>query len=364
MPESFDSKNVTLEPTPWTEISDPSVLAKNPLVSVKMITYNHAPYIAQAIEGVLQQKTSFPVELIIGEDCSTDGTREIVLNFQQKYPNVIRVITSDQNVGMKKNSKRLRNTFRGKYLAYCEGDDYWHDPHKLAKQVNYLESHPECGLIYSSYDVHHCKQNIIIKDFIKYRKWKIIENPKLSDYFVELKPIGGARVGISTCTVMVRRNLYEQVIESDPYLHGSEHFLMGDIQLWAELINVTSIHFIPESMATYRLSEESATRSKDRGKVFRLRVSGAEIMIYLCKKHNLPSNIRSRFEVSRDMNLLHVAVETRNSELAEELRKAKGRWNYLEWLRYFSARNVLFYLIYRTAVKFRDITNSINTDWK
>ena len=128
-----------------------------PLVSARMITYNHAPYIARAIEGVLQQKTNFPFELVIGEDCSTDGTREIVFEYQKKYPDIIRVITSDSNVGSKKNGHRTSQACRGKYIAYCEGDDCWHHPGKLQKQVDYMESHPACGLVYSSYDVYHPK---------------------------------------------------------------------------------------------------------------------------------------------------------------------------------------------------------------
>ena len=73
-----------------------------PLVSASMITYNHAPFIAQAIEGVLQQKTSFPFELVIGEDCSSDGTGKIVSAYQEKYPNIVRVVSSDKNVGAKR----------------------------------------------------------------------------------------------------------------------------------------------------------------------------------------------------------------------------------------------------------------------
>jgi glycosyltransferase involved in cell wall biosynthesis len=134
-------------------------LAKTPLVSVKMMTYNHEPYITQAIEGILCQKTSFPFELVIGEDCSTDRTLEIVMDFQKKYPHVIRVVTSEKNVGAHKNSERTRKACRVKYIAFCEGDDYWQDSYKLKKQVDYLEDHPECGLVYSSYDVHHCKHN-------------------------------------------------------------------------------------------------------------------------------------------------------------------------------------------------------------
>jgi glycosyltransferase involved in cell wall biosynthesis len=112
-----------------------------PLVSVKTLTYNHAAFIRQCIEGVLMQKTNFPFEYIIGEDCSTDGTREIVLDYARKYPEIIRVITSESNVGSKENSRRTNLVCRGKYLALCEGDDYWTDPYKLQKQADFLESH-------------------------------------------------------------------------------------------------------------------------------------------------------------------------------------------------------------------------------
>jgi len=126
-------------------------LIDKPLVSAKMITYNHAPYIAQAIEGVLQQETNFPFELVIGEDCSTDGTREIVFDYQKKYPDVIRVITSEKNVGVHKNSMRTFKVCRGKYIALCEGDDYWTDPNKLQMQVDFLESHKDYVIC-----VHNC----------------------------------------------------------------------------------------------------------------------------------------------------------------------------------------------------------------
>jgi len=107
-----------------------------PIVSINTITYNHAPYIRQCIEAILMQKTSFPIELVIGEDCSTDGTREIVLDYAQKYPEIIRVITSDSNVGAKENAKRTNYACRGEYIAFCEGDDCWIDPLKLQKQYD------------------------------------------------------------------------------------------------------------------------------------------------------------------------------------------------------------------------------------
>lgn len=113
------------------------------MVSIHMLAYNHEPYIAQAIEGVLMQQTNFPIELVIGEDCSKDLTREIIINYQKKYPNIIRVIISEENVGVIKNSIRTSIACRGKYISFCEGDDYWICSNKLQKQIDFLEMNPE-----------------------------------------------------------------------------------------------------------------------------------------------------------------------------------------------------------------------------
>lgn len=112
------------------------------LVSVWLITYNHEAYIAEAIEGVLKQQTTFLIEIIIGEDCSTDGTRAIVQAYQQRYPDQIKLYLPEHNMGM---VGILRPTYalcQGKYVAMLDGDDYWTDPLKLQKQVDQLEHNP------------------------------------------------------------------------------------------------------------------------------------------------------------------------------------------------------------------------------
>lgn len=129
---------------PCSEVSDSARLCKEPLVSVIMITYNHEPYIRDAIEGVVSQRTDFLYELIIGEDFSTDKTRDIVLEYQKKYPEIIRVLGSDSNVGMLNNGRRTSDACRGAYIAYCEGDDYWTDENKLQEQIQAMRRHPEC----------------------------------------------------------------------------------------------------------------------------------------------------------------------------------------------------------------------------
>jgi len=126
-----------------------------PLVSVLTITYNHAPYIRRCIESILMQKTTFPFELVIGEDCSTDGTREIVLDYAKNYPDVIRIITSETNVGENANERRTGLACQGEFIAICEGDDYWIDPLKLQKQYDAIKkydatlvTHGDISLIY------------------------------------------------------------------------------------------------------------------------------------------------------------------------------------------------------------------------
>ena len=332
----------------------------DPLVSVHMITYNHAPYIAEAIEGVLQQEVNFPIELVIGEDCSTDGTRDIVLEYQKKHPHIIRVITSDENLGATKNAYRTGKACKGQYIAFCEGDDYWHHPHKLQKQVDYMETHPECGLVFSNYDICYVKSKKTIKGYVEYRKWEIPKKPNILD-IIEAK--SGMKLGILTCTTMVRRALYEQIIESDPYLHQSGKFLRGDTQFQVEIATISQVHYIPESLATYNQTEESASRSKDITKVVRLQISDAELEIYLCHKYNLPSSIRDKKEANWFNGLLRLAFHTRRSELADGVRNKKKTFTSKEWLLYYGAKNVAFYYPLRLAASFRDFFRKAFDEW-
>lgn len=113
-----------------------------PMVSVHMITYNHERYLVQAIESVLAQKTSFDFEIVIGEDCSLDGTREIVQSYATHHPKRIRPILREQNIGMNRNFVETFLACNGRYIAFLEGDDHWISPHKLQKQVDELENMP------------------------------------------------------------------------------------------------------------------------------------------------------------------------------------------------------------------------------
>ena len=126
------------------------------MVSINCITYNHEKYIADAIESFLMQKTNFNYEILIYDDASTDKTADIIREYETKYPGLIKPIYQTENQ-YSKGVKTINFTFRraeGKYIAVCEGDDYWTDPYKLQKQVDYMEKHPECSMcVHAAYRV-------------------------------------------------------------------------------------------------------------------------------------------------------------------------------------------------------------------
>lgn len=129
---------------------------KEPLVSICCLTYNHAPYIRDTIEGFLIQKTNFPFEIIIHDDASTDGTDEIIREYEAKYPDIIKPIYETENQHSKELGKVTKITYSaacGKYIALCEGDDYWTDPYKLQKQVDFLEENEEYAVCFHRYKI-------------------------------------------------------------------------------------------------------------------------------------------------------------------------------------------------------------------
>ena len=247
------------------------------VVTIRCCTYNHEPYIRQCLEGFVMQQANFPFEAIVHDDASTDGTAEIVKEYAEKYPNIIKPIFEKENLYSKHDGSitRIMNEHtRGKYVAICEGDDYWTDPLKLQKQVDFLENHPEysmcCTDAYQynqangklSYYSYTQKRNIVLEDLL-YSGNKVL-----------------------TLTVLYRKDWladYRDAILNAP------KWPMGDYPQWIWLSAKGPIYKIPEVTAVYRVLAESASHSKDLNKTFFFGLSGFEMCLYFCtllhKKH-------------------------------------------------------------------------------
>lgn len=137
----------------------------NPLVSICVITFNHAPFIKDCFEGFLMQETSFDFEILIHDDASIDNTVDIIKSYQEKYPNLIKPIFQKENKYSKgQRLLNLRFNFpraQGKYIALCDGDDYWADPYKLQKQVDFLENNPGYVLTHHDSSIIDEQDNIL-----------------------------------------------------------------------------------------------------------------------------------------------------------------------------------------------------------
>lgn len=236
-----------------------------PMVSIRTSTYNHGRYIRQCIESILAQKVNFKYEFIIGEDCSTDDTRKIVLEYAEKYPDIIRVVTADKNLGMKANGMRCIERCRGKYIAICEGDDYWADPYKLQKQVDYMESHPECAVCATEgYCLNQATGVMNPLPTLGLEEYT-------SRHFLDENQI-------YTLTTLARacwcREYYEIIEPLVP------KFLMGDYPLWLYMLTRGTIHKLPDRCVVYRELEESASHSKDPYKYLRFAISSYDLKVY------------------------------------------------------------------------------------
>lgn len=156
---TFEEYKAKYEKVPVVEV--PSEVREDPLVSVKVLAYNHAPFIRRCLEGILAQKTEFSYEIVIGEDESTDGTREICMEYAKRFPKKIRLFLGHRENNIKFygratgmfNSYYINFSTHGKYIAACEGDDEWTDPLKLQKQISFLEEHPKCSVICGGYTI-------------------------------------------------------------------------------------------------------------------------------------------------------------------------------------------------------------------
>ncbi len=230
-------------------------------LSVSIITYNHEQYISQALDSVLMQEVDFEYEIVIGEDCSSDATRSILESYRQRFPDRIKLLNPGQNQGMIRNFASTISVCRGDFIALLEGDDYWTSPHKLQKQVDYLERHPECVACF--HNVHLVHEG----------------SPEMNRLFHMLPPKEHHSLRdvvsshfIPTCSTVFRNRMfrgfpewYYQMPMGDWPLHvmNAEHGLYG---------------YLDESLAAYRIHDRGVWSTRPRIEVVSKTIAAADII--------------------------------------------------------------------------------------
>ena len=247
---------------PCIETSDAERLCRNPVVSVHMMAYNHAKYIARAIEGVVMQEADFEYELVIGEDCSKDDTRKICFEYQKRYPDKIRVLWHHENVHNRGgNGARIHAHCRGEFVAFCEGDDYWADQKKLQKQVDVMRRHPSVGLCFAGAKIYReahdswqdwndddvWEAGFIPKE--RFLKWHMFgKDPKKA-------PIG-SETFIMTASTLVRRSVLMEA--KGKYEIFKWKLRLGDTTNWLGVASLADAYYLPDQVAVYSQYNDGA----------------------------------------------------------------------------------------------------------
>lgn len=241
-----------------------------PYVSIIIPSYNRAATVGQTIDSILSQQCNFDIEIVIGDDCSTDNAREVLKEYQAKYPENIKLLFYEQNIGLGANWATCVRHCRGKYIANCDNDDYWHNPHKLQLQVDFLENHPEYGVCHTNYRTHNRSTG------------RIDECEAFIDDKADLqKAFFTGKYRICNATMLYRKDIIDNYLKLDDFI--KYQFTLQDWNTWIILANYTKFHCLPVSTATFGIETESITRPQTYLQIEKRFKKEKECYMYLCK---------------------------------------------------------------------------------
>jgi glycosyltransferase involved in cell wall biosynthesis len=248
------------------------VNAIRPLVSACVVTYQHARFIEQCLDSILAQRTSFPFEIVIGEDESTDGTREICVEYARTHPDRIRLFPRSRALSaftIAGSTKRLNGTWtrrsaRGTYVALCEGDDYWTSPDKLQKQAEFLERHPECSMCFHNALLVHEGGDPPPRSWYGDDQMRPFYdmNDLLRENFIQ------------TASIVYRRSAL--VEPPPPWWYRMP---VGDWPLFVLVAQNGLIGYLPETMSVYRLHEGGVWALKGRRRQLEQTAAALEVFL-------------------------------------------------------------------------------------
>jgi len=217
------------------------------LISVVIPSYNRAETVGETIDSILAQKVDADIEIVIGDDCSTDNAREVLTRYKEQHPEVIRLLFHEKNIGLGANWATCVKACKGKYICNCDNDDYWHNENKLQIQLDYMESHPESNVLLTNHRTLN-RSTGEIKEFKAY----IDRTMPLQE------AIDCGHTAYCNATIMYRADFIKKYLPLDDFI--KYHFYLQDWTAWIILAGYTDFDIIEDSTATWCIETVSITR--------------------------------------------------------------------------------------------------------
>jgi len=298
------------------------------LISVIIPSYNRADTVSQTIESIVNQQVDANIEIVIGDDCSTDNAREVLLEYQEKYPNIIRLFFWEKNMGLGANWASCVKECRGKYICNCDNDDYWHNPNKLQLQLDYMEAHPTANILITNHRTHNRTTG------------EILEHQARIDHSNIQQSMWG---GCSFCnaTIMYRTDFMKAHLDLDEFI--KRRLSLQDWPAWVILTAYTDIDELPISTATFGIETVSITRPDSVERLAKRYIGDKEVCRYLGElfPDKFPFSERE-WDLYVNGRLMSKAFDLRQFELAKQYGKECVGVSKVK--RLCSQNKVLFYL--------------------
>ena len=302
----------------------------NIIVSINCIVYNQARYLRQCLDGFIMQKVDFKFVAIVHDDASTDGSADIIREYAEKYPNIIRPIIEKENQYSKHDGsldRIMSGACIGKYIAFCEGDDYWIDPFKLQKEVDYMEGHKDCSIVYTK---NVCKIE---------RENSFIDGHISRTNFIDL--LEGFNT-IPTASTMVRYDAYQKYLKAiKPFDKG---WIIGDYPKNLYLTRVSEIGFIDDITCVYRVLPNSASHATSEKNIYPYYRNILEIKLFFYNFFEINNRkVLNRIYLSMLNLWCDVYFRSRDEEALFEIKKLT---------KFYKPKNI------KSFIKFKFITNN------
>lgn len=326
-----------------------------PLVSIRCLVYNHEPYLRQCLDGFVMQKTNFPFEAIVHDDASTDGSAAIIREYAEKYPDIIKPVFETENQYSKRDGSLARAMDAAmhpdsKYVALCEGDDYWTDPNKLQMQVDILESDSEVGLVHTSADSFDQNRGLFTA---------LGFGAPIDSFSAELK-----RNECISHTTCFRKSLFLDYKKYYAQNRLSEkRWKMGDYPMWLYFCYYSKSVFIPKSTGVYRVLKNSASHSTDAQKKVDFEVSAFEIKKFFATHFNHEYLLKElAIDLLKSLTLISIESDrTIKYDVFKQLRDVYGfNWPIVSLLVFIVAKSRVGRIILRKFRQFRLLAKGIH----